>query len=103
MQVIRNLVTHGMSARAALAAPRLHDMAIPDKTQLERSSDRGGRVRGWSEEMARGLQGRGHVVEWIDSEYESGGLERELVLVLARAPLACPIVCVDALTLRFAR
>jgi len=57
-----------MTALEALSAPRLHDMVLPNKTQLEGSTDRGGPVAGWSEAVAEGLRVRGHDVEWIKSE-----------------------------------
>jgi gamma-glutamyltranspeptidase/glutathione hydrolase len=68
VQVIRNLIAHGMGAREALSAPRLHTMATPGKVELEGSTDRGGPVVGWSEDAAAALRTRGHNVEWIKSE-----------------------------------
>lgn len=68
VQVIRNIIDHGMSAREALSAPRLHDMVLPDKTQLEQDTLRGGPVVGFSEALAQDLEARGHNIEWIVSE-----------------------------------
>lgn len=76
---IRNMLAYGQRPGDALAMPRLHNQVLPNVTVLERSSARGRRVDEVGEEVVKGLQGRGHVVEWVQSEYtvvgEGGGWE----------------------------
>jgi gamma-glutamyltranspeptidase/glutathione hydrolase len=53
-QVISNLVDHGMSLPEALAAPRIHHQALPDRIALERD--------GFAPEVVAGLRAMGHEV-----------------------------------------
>ncbi|ORY34735.1 gamma-glutamyltranspeptidase [Naematelia encephala] len=65
-QVARNVLDYGMSAAEALRANRLHNQILPNVSLLERSSTHQGiTIDGFSEEQARGLQEKGHVIEWL--------------------------------------
>lgn len=55
-----------MNAHDAVAASRIHDQILPNKTCLEKSSPP--HVNGHTEENAKALQARGHKVEWLPSE-----------------------------------
>ncbi|KAK4684485.1 hypothetical protein P7C73_g5688, partial [Tremellales sp. Uapishka_1] len=58
---------YGMSATEALWAARLHNQILPNVSQVERTSVTGDRtVNGFTEEQARGLETKGHVLEWVD-------------------------------------
>lgn len=58
-----------MSAGEALRASRLHNQVIPNVSQLEKSSTWQGReVPGFTEEVAKALESKGHKVEWVTSE-----------------------------------
>ncbi|MBM4188627.1 MAG: gamma-glutamyltransferase [Gemmatimonadetes bacterium] len=52
--VISNLIDHGMSLPAALAAPRLHHQSLPDRILLEDG--------GFSPEVVAALEAKGHPV-----------------------------------------
>lgn len=54
-QVISNVVDHGMTLPEALAAPRMHHQALPDRIQLEEG--------GYSAEVLAALRALGHRVE----------------------------------------
>lgn len=69
VQVIRNMVDYGMGPGAALSFRRLHNQLLPNVTTLEQDTDRGAPVEGWTEADAKGLEKRGHKVEWIPSEF----------------------------------
>lgn len=68
VQVIRNMVDYGMTPGEALSFRRLHNQLSPDETTLERGTDRGAPVQGWSQGDAEKLEKRGHKTKWIDSE-----------------------------------
>jgi len=54
LQVILNVIDHGMSLSDALAAPRLHHQWLPDQVFVE---------PGWPQGMLDDLKTRGHVIE----------------------------------------
>lgn len=58
-----------MTAAQALAAPRLHNQILPNVSFLERASNKPGQdpVKGFSDEVAQGLEAKGHKVEWMAS------------------------------------
>jgi gamma-glutamyltranspeptidase/glutathione hydrolase len=56
LQVIVNVLDHGMDVAAAVAAPRLHHQWLPDEVRIE---------RGFADETIADLKARGHRV--IDS------------------------------------
>lgn len=67
----RSLQDYGMSAPGALRANRLHNQVLPNVSQLERSSTHQGiTVDGFAENVARELQGKGHTIEWVTSEWQ---------------------------------
>jgi gamma-glutamyltranspeptidase/glutathione hydrolase len=51
LQVIVNVIDHGMNVADAVAAPRLHHQWLPDEVRAE---------RGFAPEILRGLEARGH-------------------------------------------
>jgi gamma-glutamyltranspeptidase/glutathione hydrolase len=53
LQMIVNVIDHGMGIAEASAAPRLHHQWLPDEVMLE---------RGYSPDTIRILEGRGHKV-----------------------------------------
>jgi gamma-glutamyltranspeptidase / glutathione hydrolase len=53
MQVILNVVDHGMNVAAAVAKPRLHHQWLPDEVRVE---------HGFPADVAEGLRARGHTV-----------------------------------------
>jgi len=53
VQVISNVIDHGMSIADAVAAPRLHHQWLPDEVSAE---------RGIARELLQSLEGRGHMV-----------------------------------------
>jgi gamma-glutamyltranspeptidase/glutathione hydrolase len=54
VQVISNVVDHGMNVAEAVAAPRMHHQWTPDRLRIE---------RGFSADTLRILQARGHVLQ----------------------------------------
>jgi len=54
--VISNVIDHGMSLAAAVAAPRLHHQGLPDQIMLERDA--------FLPETIRRLEQMGHKVTW---------------------------------------
>jgi gamma-glutamyltranspeptidase/glutathione hydrolase len=56
-----------MSAAEALAASRLHNQILPNVSYIEPASSKPGQtpVKGFSQEVAKGLQEKGHVLEWV--------------------------------------
>ena len=56
---------YGMSAHEAVAANRIHDQILPNRTCLEKASPP--HVKGHTEENAEALKACGHKVEWLDS------------------------------------
>ncbi|ORY25464.1 gamma-glutamyltranspeptidase [Naematelia encephala] len=66
VQVARNVLDYGFSAREALRASRLHNQILPNVSQLERqNTHQGSTVEGFSEELAEELRSKGHTVEWV--------------------------------------
>lgn len=65
---VRNMLAYNLSAGEALAQPRIHNQVLPNTTVLEHTNSRGRKVVELSEETVRGLQERGHQIEWRDSE-----------------------------------
>ncbi|BEI79502.1 hypothetical protein CcaverHIS002_0100310 [Cutaneotrichosporon cavernicola] len=63
---VRNMLAYNLGAGEALAQPRIHNQVLPNVTVLEQSSDRGRRVVGLGQDVVRGLEERGHVVEWCE-------------------------------------
>ena len=55
LQVVLNVVVHGMDVSEAVAAPRLHHQWLPDRLRLER--------RGFSPDTIGLLRAMGHVIE----------------------------------------
>jgi len=53
LQVIVNVVDHGMTIAEAVAAPRLHHQWLPDEVRVE---------RGFSPDTLRLLEQRGHTI-----------------------------------------
>jgi gamma-glutamyltranspeptidase/glutathione hydrolase len=53
MQVILNVIDHGMNIAAAVAKPRLHHQWLPDEVKIE---------HGFPADVAEGLRARGHTV-----------------------------------------
>ena len=54
MQVILNVIDHGMNVAAAVAKPRLHHQWLPDEVKIE---------HGFPADVAEGLRARGHTVQ----------------------------------------
>ena len=54
MQVILNVIDHGMNIAAAVAKPRLHHQWLPDEVKIE---------HGFPADVAEGLRARGHTVQ----------------------------------------
>jgi len=54
LQVVMNVVDHGMDVQEAVDAPRFHHQWIPDEIRIER--------RGFPADVVRALEGRGHTV-----------------------------------------
>jgi gamma-glutamyltranspeptidase/glutathione hydrolase len=65
---VRNMLAYNLGAGESLAQPRIHNQVLPNTTVLERTSHRGRPVVQVPEETVRGLEERGHVIEWKDSE-----------------------------------
>ncbi|CAK9783960.1 gamma-glutamyltranspeptidase [Cutaneotrichosporon oleaginosum] len=63
---VRNMLAYGMGAGEALAQPRIHNQVLPNATVLEHSSHRGRPVEEVAPETVRGLEERGHIIEWRD-------------------------------------
>ena len=53
MQIILNVIDHGMNIAAAVAKPRLHHQWLPDEVRIE---------HGFPADVAEGLRARGHTV-----------------------------------------
>ncbi|KAL7425269.1 hypothetical protein Q5752_000957 [Cryptotrichosporon argae] len=67
-QVARLVLDYGFTAAEALRASRLHNQILPNVSQIERSNTtRGITVDGFSDELAAGLAGKGHALEWVKS------------------------------------
>ncbi len=64
LQMIVNMIDHGMNLAEATIAPRMHHQWLPDVLQLE---------RGFSPDTIRLLRERGHEVS--DTEYSMGSLQ----------------------------
>ncbi len=64
LQMIVNMIDHGMNLAAATAAPRMHHQWYPDVLQLE---------SGFSPDTTELLEQRGHAV--MDSRYSMGSLQ----------------------------
>ena len=54
LQVILNVIDHGMNVQEAVDAPRIHHQWLPDEVRLER--------RGFPADVIRALEVRGHKV-----------------------------------------
>ncbi|HEX9893300.1 MAG TPA: gamma-glutamyltransferase [Gemmatimonadales bacterium] len=54
--IISNVIDHGMSLSDAMAAPRTHHQALPDRLHLE---------RGFGADVIAALEARGHVVQTV--------------------------------------
>lgn len=70
-----------MSADQALSAARLHNQILPNVTYIESDNVKPGKtpVTGFTEEVAAGLRGKGHVVERVAGEsahLSRGGMVR---------------------------
>ncbi|WVW82272.1 gamma-glutamyltransferase [Kwoniella bestiolae CBS 10118] len=67
VQVARNILNYDLSAKEALRANRLHNQILPNVSQVERSSTHQGiTIDGFSEEQVKGLEERGHQIEWVE-------------------------------------
>ena len=53
LQIILNVIDHGLNAAEAMEAPRVHDQWVPDELRIE---------RGISPDTIRALQALGHKV-----------------------------------------
>jgi gamma-glutamyltranspeptidase/glutathione hydrolase len=61
-----------MTAAESLRASRLHNQILPNVSLLERASTVGNNtIDGFSSEQAAALEAKGHVIEWIPSEFGS--------------------------------
>jgi gamma-glutamyltranspeptidase/glutathione hydrolase len=55
LQIVLNIIDHGMNIQQAIDAPRLHHQWFPDTVRME--------PFGWSSDTLRALEGRGHKLE----------------------------------------
>lgn len=62
------MIDYGQTCKAALDTARLHNQVLPDVTLLEKQTSRGRTVNVWGDDVVRGLEERGHKMEWIESE-----------------------------------
>lgn len=70
VQVVRNTLDYGQTCAEALDTVRLHNQVLPDVTLLERPTERGRAVKTLDEVVVKGLEKRGHKIEWVESEHE---------------------------------
>ncbi|WRT64127.1 gamma-glutamyltransferase [Kwoniella shivajii] len=67
VQIARNVLDYGLSAKESLKSNRLHNQILPNVSLLERSSTiQGVTIDGFSQHQCKGLEEKGHKIEWIE-------------------------------------